>query len=67
MKSLNSTDVPHVPIHTPVRVGGRGKAVITDIIYSSNETSSEEAEKPSSESREKYDSLKVHHHRNITL
>ena len=39
------------------RVEGRGKAVITDVIYSS-ETSSEE-EKPSSESKEKYEALKV--------
>ena len=42
------------------------KAVITDVIYSINETSSEE-EKPSSESNEKCDSLKVHHRKNITL
>ena len=39
------------------RVEGRGGAVITDVIYSS-ETSSEE-EKPSSQTKEKYESIKV--------
>ena len=39
------------------RVEGRGSAVITDVIYSS-ETSSEE-EKPSSQTKEKYESIKV--------
>ena len=44
----------HVMHH---RVEGRGSAVITDVIYSS-ETSSEE-EKPSSQTKEKYESIKV--------
>ena len=39
------------------RVEGRGNVVITDVIYSS-ETSSEE-EKPSSQTKEKYESIKV--------
>ena len=38
------------------RVEGHGKAVITDVIYTS-ETSSEE--NTSSETKEKYDSIKV--------
>ena len=41
------------------RVEGRGSAVITDVIYSS-ETSSEE-EKPSSQTKEKYESIMVMH------
>ena len=41
------------------RVEGRGSAVITDVIYSS-ETSSEE-EKPSSQTKEKYEGIKVVH------
>ena len=40
-----------------LRVEGRGSAVITDVIYSS-ETSSEE-EKPSSQTKEKYETMKV--------
>ena len=40
-----------------IRVEGCDKAVITDVIYSS-ETSSEE-EKPASEIKEKYDSIQV--------
>ena len=39
------------------RVEGRGSAVITDVIYSS-ETSSEE-EKSSSQTKEKYEGIKV--------
>ena len=39
------------------RVEGHGKAVITDVIYTS-ETSSEE-KKTSLETKEKYDSIKV--------
>jgi hypothetical protein len=42
------------------RVEGRGSAVITDVIYSS-ETSSEE-EKPSSQTKEKYEGIKVGNH-----
>ena len=40
-----------------LRVEGHGGAVITDVIYSS-ETRSEE-EKPSSQTKEKYESIKV--------
>ena len=46
-------------LHVSFRVEGRGSAVITDVIYSS-ETSSKE-EKPSSQTKEKYEGIKVVH------
>ena len=42
-----------------LRVEGRGSAVITDVIYSGETTYSSGEEKPSSQTKEKYESLKV--------
>ena len=39
------------------RVEGRGEATITDVVYSSKTTA--EDEKPASDSKERYESLKV--------